>query len=233
MESLIFALVAFVGSHFILSHPLRHPLIRTLGRSGFLGLYSVVALATFAWVVIAYTKAPTVFLWTPPAFFYPLTNLVMLVALILFVGSLIQPNPMMVHPVSPEGAVVAPPNLPKAPRGVVAITRHPMMWGIGLWAISHALVNGDAATLALCIGIAVLALGGAVLQDRRKAAEFGADWNRFASETAYVPFGAQAAKRLPWRTVWPGWLVVVGGVSLFVALAFFHEALFGVPALRP
>ena len=27
------------------------------------------------------------------------------------------------------------------PRGVFAITRHPMMWGFALWALVHAIVN--------------------------------------------------------------------------------------------
>lgn len=232
MGSLIFALVAFVGSHFLLSHPLRRSVTQAIGRRGFLGVYSLISAATLAWAIVAYSKAPTVFLWTPPAFLYPLTAVVMLAALILFLGSLIQPNPMLLQPASVHSEVLAPPRLPKGPMGVVAITRHPMMWGIGLWAISHALVNGDAATVLLCLGVAILALGGAAMQDRRRATEIGPEWQDFVSSTAYVPFAAQFAGRLRWRTIWPGWLVVVGGVSLFVALVFFHETLFGVPALR-
>lgn len=232
MGSLVFALATFVGSHFLLSHPLRRPLILALGRQGFLGVYSLIALAALGWVIFAYSKAPTVYLWSPPAFFFPLTRALMLAALILLLGSIIQPNPSMVHPAARDGEAGHPALRagPDAVRGVIAITRHPMMWGIGLWAITHALVNGDAATLTLCIGIAILALGGAALQDRRKAAEFGESWRRFAGQTAYMPFGAQLSGRLPWRSVWPGWLTVVGGVSLFVAIGFFHEALFGAPA---
>lgn len=230
MGSLILALIAFVGSHFVLSHPLRQPLMKAIGRQGFLGVYSLIALTTLVWVIIAYKNAPTVSLWTPPAFFYLLTNVLMLVALVLFLGSLIQPNPMMVHPAASDSMAVLTGGRPKGPRGVTAITRHPMMWGIGLWAISHALVNGDAATLVLCIGLGILALGGAVLQDRRKAAELGPDWQIYAASSAYVPFAAQIRGHLPWRTAWPGWLVVIGGVFLYIALAFFHEALFGVSA---
>lgn len=236
MGSLIFALVAFVGSHFLLSHPLRQPLIGLIGRRGFLGVYSLIALASLAWVIIAYAHAPTVFLWSPPAFFYPLTYVFMLAAMILLLGSLIQPNPSMMHP----GAATASgdadalhPALqgePKPLRGVINITRHPMMWAFGLWAISHALVNGDAATVLLCLGIGILALVGAALQDRRKAAELGEEWRAFTRKTSYLPLGAQISGRLAWHTVWPGWLVVVGGVCLFVAIGFFHQALFGVPA---
>lgn len=231
MWSLILALTAFVGSHFVLSHPLRQPLTNALGRRGFLGLYSLVALATLAWVVITYTRAPVVYLWTPPAFFYLLNNLLMLVALVLFLGALVQPNPTMLGVSGARTETLLLPDRPQGPVGVVAITRHPLMWGIGLWAISHALVNGDAATLFLCLGIGILALGGAAMQDHRKAARFGAEWQSFADSTTYVPFAGQFKGRLPWRTAWPGWLVVVGGVSLFIIVAYFHEALFGVKAL--
>jgi len=231
MASLILALVAFVGSHFILSHPLRRPLTQALGRRGYLGVYSLIAFAGIAWVILAYSRAPVVFLWTPPAFSFALTNLLMLVALIFFLGAVVQPNPTLVGSNAPHGEAMLAPERPRTSAGVVSVTRHPMMWGIALWAFSHALVNGDAATVLLCLGMGILALGGAAMQDRRKAAEFGPDWQNFASSTAFVPFAAQFSGRLPWRTIWPGWLVVVGGVSLFVTLVYFHEALFGVRAL--
>ena len=40
------AAIAFVGTHFLLSHPLRAPLVARVGEKGFLGLYSLVAFAT-------------------------------------------------------------------------------------------------------------------------------------------------------------------------------------------
>ena len=44
---LFLSAIAFVGLHFLLSHPLRAPLVRRLGEKGFQGLYSVQALLTF------------------------------------------------------------------------------------------------------------------------------------------------------------------------------------------
>ncbi|MBQ94760.1 MAG: MFS transporter, partial [Actinobacteria bacterium] len=52
--SLIAGSVAFVGTHFVLSHPLRVPLVSVIGENGFRGLYSLVALATFVWAVLAF-----------------------------------------------------------------------------------------------------------------------------------------------------------------------------------
>ena len=58
LVSLAAASIAFVGLHFALSHPLRRPLVGTLGERGFMALYSVVALGTFIWMVRAFKAAP-------------------------------------------------------------------------------------------------------------------------------------------------------------------------------
>ena len=42
MENVAAASIAFVGSHFLLSHPLRAPLVRVMGEAAFLALYSVI-----------------------------------------------------------------------------------------------------------------------------------------------------------------------------------------------
>ena len=64
MLDLLLASVAFVGTHFLLSHPLRQPLVRLVGEGPFAGLYSLVAIVTLAWMVIAYMRAPNTYpLW--------------------------------------------------------------------------------------------------------------------------------------------------------------------------
>ena len=62
MTLLAIALIAFVGSHFLLSHPLRAPLVAQAGAGGFAGLYSLVAAATLGWAVWEWRRAP-VDLW--------------------------------------------------------------------------------------------------------------------------------------------------------------------------
>ena len=58
MAELAIAVASFVLTHFILSHPLRAPLVAKLGERGFLGLYSLVAFATLIWAALAYRAAP-------------------------------------------------------------------------------------------------------------------------------------------------------------------------------
>ena len=58
LVSLVAANVAFVGSHFAMSHPLRAPMVKALQEKGFSVVYTLISLATFYWVYVAYTAAP-------------------------------------------------------------------------------------------------------------------------------------------------------------------------------
>lgn len=66
MPLLIVALLAFVGSHFVLSHPLRAPLVKALGAGGFAGVCSLVATATLGWAVFEWRRAAVEPGWTAP-----------------------------------------------------------------------------------------------------------------------------------------------------------------------
>ena len=56
--TLIAANIAFVGTHFAMSHPLRAPMVKALGAGGFTAAYSLVSLATLGWVAFAFKAAP-------------------------------------------------------------------------------------------------------------------------------------------------------------------------------
>ena len=53
LASLIAASIAFVGTHFAMSHPLRAPMVGVLGAGGFMIAYSLVSAATMAWMYFA------------------------------------------------------------------------------------------------------------------------------------------------------------------------------------
>jgi uncharacterized membrane protein len=65
MGELIWALVAFVGMHFLMSHPLRASMVKALGATGFQIAYSAVSLATLVWAIIAFRaiERPTIDTW--------------------------------------------------------------------------------------------------------------------------------------------------------------------------
>jgi uncharacterized membrane protein len=216
------AMVLFVGGHFILSAPpVRKPLVAMLGEWPFLGLYSLIALILLAWVLLAYAAAPTVAIWTPPTGLRHLSLSVMPFACILAVAALTTPNPSVA---GVDGGAIAR----RGPRGILKITRHPMMWGFGLWGITHLLANGDAAGMILFGGMTVLALGGALAIDARKRAQLGTDWEVYCDQSSYLPFAAIVAGRTRVSLREIGYARLAGGVALYVVLLAAHGWLFGV-----
>jgi uncharacterized membrane protein len=185
---LMAAAIAFVGSHFLLSHPLRQRSVRILGETGFLGVYSLVAFLTLGWLIVAYRKAPpTAPLWPAGDALWALASAVMLVASILLMGSFIR------NPALPTGG--RPGARPDAARGVYAVTRHPMMWAFALWGLCHIAVFPVTRNIILAVAIVVLALVGAALQDRKKERLQPDLWLAWESKTSYLPFAAIIAGR--------------------------------------
>lgn len=187
MEQVLLAAVAFVGTHFLLSHPLRAPLVRAIGERGFLAIYSLVAFATIGWLAWAYRAAPMQpLLWPVGDGLWAVATVLMLLASVLLIGSLLG------NPALPTGGAAA--RVPEQARGVFAITRHPMMWAFALWSASHALVFPEPSNLVLVAAIAVLALVGASLQDRKKE-RLQPGWRDWEARTSYWPFAAIAGGR--------------------------------------
>ena len=179
---------AFVGTHFLLSHPWRAPLVARIGERGFLLLYSLVAFATLGGLVWAFRAAPAEAPWWPAGdALWAVASAVMLVASVLLVGSLVG-NPALVDPTGTAKPV------PQA-RGVYAVTRHPMMWSFALWAVVHVAVLPTAANAILAGAVLVLALVGAALQDGKKAALQPDTWPQWQRRTSWWPFAAIAAGR--------------------------------------
>lgn len=216
LANLIAASTAFVGTHFALSHPLRAPLVRMLGGVGFQIAYSLVAFATFGWMVFAFRAMPPAApLWdglaTGP---WMIATALMLVASVLLVGSFIG-NPAMA---SPNAAAMAA----KDPHGVFHATRHPMMWSFALWSAAHVLVSPTPRVIVLSLAVAILALVGSHLQDRKKAALMGAAWSGWEARTSYQPQFTALGKAgaVPW----------FGGIALWLAASWAHGWLGVVPA---
>lgn len=214
---LAIATAAFVGGHFVSNTPLRGAAVRAIGERGYLGLYSAAAFATLGWMIWAYLRAPVQPLW-PGLRLLPLA--VMPVALVLVVAALSSRNPTAVMQ---AGALKAA----EPARGIIRVTRHPMMWGVMLWAVAHVLARGDLAAAIFFGGFFALAALGTVAIDARKAGALGEDWKRFTALTSNVPFGAIAGGRN--RFVWAeiGWARLVVALAGYGVLLLAHSHLFG------
>ena len=207
----------FVGSHFAMSHPLRAVMVRRLSERGFLLVYVAVSLLTLWGISHFYgpasVEAPAP-LWQTGAAGWIAATLLMWAGSILFVGSLRK------NPAFPSGGAAV--MRIGAPRGVFAITRHPMNWGFALWAAVHIIANPTPASLIVSASILILALGGSVGQDAKKERLLGEVWREWKSRTSFFPFGRGFAL--------PDAFAFVAGTLLWLAATFAHGGLGYRPA---
>ncbi len=209
--------LAFSVTHMGLSSlRVRARLVAALGERGFLGVYTLVALATFVPLVGFYFshKHEGPFLWYLGA--QPVVRWLMYVGmalvLSLVVAALLRPSPAASMPGKAEVA------------GAYHITRHPMFMAVGLYGILHLLVaRVNATELAFFAGFPLFACLGCWHQDRRKLATAGDAFARFHAATAFLPFTGPGAlqglreMRLP----------LALGAGLAIGLRLLHGRLFG------
>jgi len=227
LNALVAAVALFVGGHFLLSSKaVRDPAIAKLSSKGFQGLYSLVVGAALIWTIFAYRAAPFMEIWMPPQAFHWIPVVLMLPASLFLVAGLTSPNPTMVG-----GERLLAQAVDNPATGIQTVTRHPFLWATGLWAIAHLLVNGDAASMVLMAGIAILSFGGMQHIDRRREATLGAAWGPLRLTTSVIPFMAiaQGRTKLDWRGIGP-WRAVAA-LALYVAILHLHAVVFGISPL--
>ena len=218
---------AFAGSHVILSSTrLRGSLREQLGENGFLAVYSVVAIVTFAWFVMAYARGPRLVLWTTQPWMALVPIVIMPFASILLVAGYTTPNPTAV-------AMERTARSDNPAPGILCVTRHPVMWAIGLWALAHLIANGDLRSVLFFGLFALLAFGGTLLIDRKKRLALGSNWVRLSQVSSNLPFLALLAgrTRMRWREI--GVLRIVAGLLLYIVLYRAHPIFAGVPVAFP
>ncbi len=219
------ATFVFVASHFVLSAgPVRTRLVGRLGESTFLIGYSVVALAAFAWMSLAYARAPFEDLWGDPDWARWLALAVMPLAAVLLAAGVTTPNPGAAG----MGRLL---NEDRPPVGIQKVTRHPVMVAVALWAGLHLLANGDAASTILFGGLMALAVGGILHIEMRRRASGGAAWAAFAARSSVVPFAAILAGRARVTPGEVGWNRIAVGIVLYLAMLFGHRFIVDVPLL--
>lgn len=179
------------------------------------------SLALFVWLIRETLAAPYVMLWPPAAWAGWVTVILLPVALVLLGAGLVSPNPLSI-------AFVTSPYDPARPRAV-AFSRHPILWGLGLWGLAHLPSNGNLAAVVLFGGLGCFAFIGMALVEARRRRSLGEErWRALARPTSVVPFLALMAG----RTGWPSDRWTLLGAGLGVAAGVFllaggHLWLFG------
>jgi uncharacterized membrane protein len=209
----------FGASHMALSSPnLRGRLVAALGERGFLGVYSLVAFATFVplvWVYFGHRHQGAL-LWAFPIGTAGLWAIYagQAIAWTITVASFASPSPATVG--------LSEQLRPREPRGIHRITRHPLFMGIGLSGLLHLLVNGFATDVAFWAGFPLFAVLGCAHQDARKrATQPGyAEW---IGKTPFLPFTGNGTLR-GLRELSPA--VVALGIAVTIGLRLLHGPLF-------
>jgi uncharacterized membrane protein len=125
MFFLVLGIVIFVGIHLLPSFvSLRQRLVTRLGEGPYKGAFSAIALTGLILIIVGMAMADFQPVWEPPAWGKTAALAIMPLSLILLVAANI-------------------------PSNVKRYTRHPMLWGVFLWSVTHLLANGDLASLVL------------------------------------------------------------------------------------
>ncbi len=227
MTELAAAGLFLLASHYgIASTSLRGALVERIGEGPYRGLFSLIALAAIVWLVVAFNRAPLgPLLWDLGGVGAVVPLILMPIALLLLIGGLSPANPTNA---GSEKRLEDP----DPATGALRITRHPIQWGIGLWAIGHLAANGDLNTVVLFGTLAVLSLFGTLLLDHRYRRDKGAVYAPFELSTSNLPLLAIVQGRQSLGAAFQeiGLIRIAVTVVAYGLLMHFHGWIFGVPA---
>ena len=219
MPEFFFALVVFLGAHLIPASPgLQSGLISRMGRAAYVTAYSGLSLGLLAWLILATQRAETALLWDTAPWQWNVPFLAMPVAAFLLIAGLMWPNPLSI---SLRGG--------EEPGPIIAITRHPVLWGFLIWAASHVPANGSLIAVLLFGGMAAFSMLGFFLLDLKARRRMGCErWRTRSAGTSIVPLKALLQGRAPWTSLRP---LMFPALVAIVAYAWFvlqgHALLIG------
>ena len=211
---------AFGATHMgISSLAVRARLVAMMGEGPYLGLYSLVAFATFVPLVMAYLDGihGGGVLWNV-RHIAPVWYVAMFVSWLSFtmaLAALVQPSPASLGPRATTRA-----------RGLTRITRHPLFMNVGIWGLAHCVLNGFVNDVLFFGGVFLVGLLGCMHQDARKKVTEKGVLDEFYAETSLLPFVAIATGRgklVPSELPWIG--IAVGG-AVSVGLYLLHDRMF-------
>lgn len=147
MTYLLTGLILFFGIHSVPMFPhVKGSLQVRFGEMRFKGIYSLIALAGFALILLGMSRADFRPVFLPPAWSAIVAGLAMPVAFCLFVAAFM-------------------------PNNFKRVIRHPMLSGVLVWALAHLLANGDLASILLFGFFGTFAVVDIISVNRRSAAE--------------------------------------------------------------
>ncbi len=203
-------IAAFVISHVVLAtEPLRGQLVARLGIVGFTGLYSVIAWITFGALVFWYSghraEGP-LGLGLGGLMWVRAPAMAMMAVGVVF---------MVVCPIGyVKSAQLVFSDATPGPSGMERITRHTFFVGMTLFGTGHALVSTHLIGTVVFGGLALLALAGSWLLDRKLLARRGAEYATYLDQTSTMPMWAVLTGRQRLVLSELPWITALGGAGL-------------------
>jgi len=180
MTLLIVGIVVFFAIHLVPSlPPLRGSAVQRLGENTYKMIYTAVAAAGLVLIIWGKATAGYIHLWTSPDWGQTVAFPLVLAALILLAAS-------------------------HMPGNITRLVRHPMLWGVTLWALAHLLANGDLGSLLLFGSFLLYSLFDIVSATARKTGKIAEP-----------------------QPVFRDLITLAAGAVLFAVLVFLHPYLFG------
>ena len=222
------AWLLFAGTHLLLGlPPLRDRLARGLGEQRFVALFSAVAAVSMAVLGITVARLGA----EGPLGAALGREVVWRLALagVAWLGLVLAAAGLLNYMRSPM-ALFRTELRPVA--GIERITRHAFFVGLALFALAHALLASTLAVAIYFAGFALLALGGAVLQERKLLRRYGEAYAGYLAVTSLLPFVAvvRGRQRLERGEGLSRRLLIAAAVAALLGLAHpWLAALHGAP----
>lgn len=209
------------------SQSIRPRVVAALGEQPYRGIYSLISFATFIPLTVEFVrnKHAGPMLWNlrdvPVARYVAIV--LMVTAIPLMVASFATPSPT---------AIGSPNESMAEPRGVLKITRHPLFWAIGLFAVAHLMMNGWLGDVIFFGTLLLTVVVGVQHQDARKLRSLGESYRRFCEQTSAVPGAALLSGRQRLRSGDLPWAAIMVELVLVAVLVAVHPYVFGGNPLR-
>lgn len=226
MIDFLLAIGCFLVAHLVPPIPaVRCRLIAVCGRRAYIFGYSSLSLALLVWIVVAARQAPFIPLWDPAPWQAAVSIAAMPLALWFLLIGFSESNLLSISFRRRNPAI--------PPSSMVAITRHPVLWGFLIWAASHIAPNGDVVSLVLFGGITALAAVSMPILDFRARRRLGYEqWQKIASPTSVLPFAAIISGRAKVAVTWKFLLLTGAAIIVYLWFLFFgHQLLIGINPL--
>ena len=230
MWTLALACAFFLGIHLMISGtPVKERVIGFIGGICWYIAYALLSLIALVWMCVAFAIALNnqdnlnLVLWTAPLFLRVLALVFTFIAFLLVVLGFLTPSPTNLYALY---------QLPEKPvYGIIRVSRHPVLAGIGLWALIHIICNGNLAAWLFFGTILAQCAVGALNIDRKRLALMGDLYASIKKRTSILPFVAIIEGRTAFAPEELGYARMFLAVSLWAVFTVLHELLFVVRAL--